>query len=232
MWLPWGDVIATHDIIRRLPETTSACLSLWFWCYWKSFASILVPPNLINRWEFRFSEVFTIPYLAWTLFSFYLLCQFLLLILSSRFHTSPSYLVVIFFFFRFNRTHFIVEISQTLRIYDEVSDATTLSVTLPSSGEDFIAVEDESFPTTEEIVPRNPLFRNDFPKEPAPAPTLTQVISETGPSYIAELRSTYHIPPHIEIVPVEGDIVEVHQLEYCAFYVYLSCSVILSLFFR
>lgn len=61
--------------------------------------------------------------------------------------------------------------SQTLHIHDEVSDATPLLVAPPSSGEVFMVEESETFPTTKELVLRNPLSRNNFPKEPAPPPT-------------------------------------------------------------
>lgn len=107
---------------------------------------------------------------------------------------------------------------QIFRAHDEVSDVTLLSVAPLSCGDDIVAEEGDNFLTVEEILPRNPMSRNDFHKEHAPSPV--PVISETGPSQINELQSTYCIPPHVEIVSDKGDIVEVHGPGYCAFYVY------------
>lgn len=83
--------------------------------------------------------------------------------------------------------------SETLQIHDEVFDATPLPVALPPVGEEFVAEEDDNFPTAKEIVPKNPLVRHDFSKEHASAPT--QVPSEIGPPHIANLRSKDRIPP-------------------------------------
>lgn len=57
--------------------------------------------------------------------------------------------------------------STSPHIHDEVSDAIPLSVALPPDGEEFMVEEEESFPTVDEVVPKNPLVRHDFPKEPA-----------------------------------------------------------------
>lgn len=86
----------------------------------------------------------------------------------------------------------------------------------PSGSEDTTVAEGDILPTVEEILPRNPMCRNDFLEEPVPSPA--PVVSETEQAHIDDLRSMYNIPSHIELVPVGRDFVDVHRLKYYAFY--------------
>lgn len=81
-----------------------------------------------------------------------------------------------------------------------------------------IVVEDESFPTVEEIIPHNEKARSDFSK--SPADEFEPVESEMGVAALAELRAKFNIPAYIDLIPAGRDAVQVHRPGYCVFYAY------------
>lgn len=101
---------------------------------------------------------------------------------------------------------------------EEVPEATPSS-TLPLSGSGEVVAEEGNNPlTVEKLLPRHPLSRNNFLKDPPPTPNT--VFFETKQVHLDALRIKYGIPAHVEMIPAGEDYVDVHKPGYCAFYEY------------
>lgn len=99
------------------------------------------------------------------------------------------------------------------------SEPTSLSVRMPPHEDDIAAVaEDDNFPTIDKIIPRNDKVRLYFSKSATEEPD--PVLSELDEAGLAELRATYNILDHIDLVPAGNDVIQVHRPGYCAFYAY------------
>lgn len=94
-----------------------------------------------------------------------------------------------------------------------------LSVRVPPHEDDMaVVVDDDNFPTVDEIIPCNDKSMLDFLKKPTEDPE--SVLSKLDEAVLAELRVKYEIPAYINLVLVGGAVVQVHRLGYYAFYVY------------
>jgi len=74
-------------------------------------------------------------------------------------------------------------------------------------------VEDESFPTMEEIV-----SRSNFSKKLTLELESTKLEMEV--KHFAALGTKYDIPAHVDLVPAGDDVIQVYRPGYCAFYAY------------
>nr|XP_033512042.1 uncharacterized protein LOC104096303 [Nicotiana tomentosiformis] len=94
-----------------------------------------------------------------------------------------------------------------------------LAVVFLVHGENTIfAVEEEAFPSVEEIIPRYPDSKLDLQRLP-------EVMTEKFQSMmtarcLAEFKTKFNIPDHVELIPVGSNEVHVHHPGYCALYSY------------
>lgn len=79
-------------------------------------------------------------------------------------------------------------------------------------------MEDEGFPTVDEVVPRPGKARTDL-KSPA-EDEFEPVISTMDAATLTMFKTKWRIPDHIELVPAGRDIVHIHRPGYCVFYAY------------
>lgn len=79
-------------------------------------------------------------------------------------------------------------------------------------------MEDDGFPTLEEILPRSDKARSDFSK--SSIDELEPAKYEMGDSRLFELRTKYYILAHADLVPTRDDVVHTHCLGYCISYAY------------
>lgn len=174
-------------------------------------ASILAPPNPINRWRVCFFRN-SLPFRLWLFFR-------IPPVFAPTIYLLPLLPFFVLSFFCYFNTFSAIEMPRTHHINLVRGFLTPSRCPWRSpGGEDMTVEEGDNFPTVEELLPRHPMSRRDFLKDPPPTPA--PVLSETEQVHIDALRAKYNIPAHIEMVPVGRDFVEVHRPVYCAFYEY------------
>lgn len=93
-----------------------------------------------------------------------------------------------------------------------------LDVIFPDKGEGAaVAVEDETLPTVEEVVPQYPDAKPNFYKA-------SKLVSESFQSTmmvecLAKFKARVGLPGHVELVPAGDDEVRVHRPGFCTLYV-------------
>lgn len=94
-------------------------------------------------------------------------------------------------------------------VSDVSSDPISLSVRVPPHEDYMAAVDDnDNFPTVDEIIPRKDKSRSNFSKTPTEDPE--SVHFELDEAGLDELRVKHEIPAQIDLIPAEGDVVQVH----------------------
>lgn len=89
----------------------------------------------------------------------------------------------------------------------------------PTHGEGVSAiVDDEAFPSVEEISPHNPDVRSDLTKSLDVAPGI--FVSTITSKELAKLKAKFGLPNHVKPILTSGDVVHVHHPRYCALYTY------------
>lgn len=99
------------------------------------------------------------------------------------------------------------------------SDLAPLVVSIPPhDNEAAIVAKDKRFLMLEEIISRNEKARFDFSKLPKEDPEAMEF--EMDADTLAEFRAKFKISAHIDVVLAGRDVVQIHRLGYCVFYIY------------